>query len=301
MSIYLSRVRALLVAVGVVLVFFAGYMAAPRTTPPLPVISNPAPGVTTIRVPVPVITEKTVTQYIQHPEDNQTIAALMRENAALKVRVDELSISVAHYESQGGGTVETTPPAPTPTPQRVSLTFKDWRLTFTSDGSTAKYTLHQTFSIINTVGKNARGIPTNLIRLYEVNPQGQRIPITTTETTTIAATANLPRWTVAPRLQAGLSATIGTASQTQRTTTGMIAVSLLRRGTSHAPEDTRWAVLSPAITFSGTERSIGVLPASFNIGSLPKQPFTNIWISPYVGTTGTTRINRLGIALTATF
>jgi hypothetical protein len=281
------------------LVFFAGYTVAPKTNPPLPVISTPAPNVTTIQVPVPVITEKIVTQYIQRPEDKTTIAALMRENESLKVRVDQLSISVARYESQGGGPVE--PSTPTVVERQIPVTFKDWRLSFTSDGTTANYTLRQTFSIVNTVGKNAKGVPTNLIRLYEVGERGQRIPIPTTETTTLAATPNLPKWTVAPRLQGGIAATIGTATRTQRTTTGMLAVSFLRHGTSRASEDTRWALLTPAATFSGTERSVGVLPFSFNVGSVHGQPFTNLWVSPYIGTTRKSTINRVGIALTATF
>ena len=58
---------------------------------------------------------------------------------------------------------------------------------------------------------------------------------------------------------------------------------------------TAFAFATPAVVVGKTVRDIGVLPVSVNLGNLPRQPFTNLWVSPFVSKT------RVGVTLTATF
>jgi hypothetical protein len=318
MSIYISRVRAAFAAAVLVLVFVVGYTSAPKMNPALPQISTPAPHVTTIEIPVPVLTEKIVTQYLQRPQDAAAIAAVLRENAGLKIRVEQLTVSLAEAKSTGQGTsvIESPPPAITVlAPPRTRMNFTDWRLNFTADGTDVRYVLSQKFSIVSTVGRNKKGVPTNLIELYEFGPDETRMPITTTDTKTIAVTAS-PRWHVTPAIQAGMGRITPTSltvtrtvvagvSQTQRgtdfATSAVFAIQWLKRGTDDSLGKTRWAVASPALSITSTDRAIGVLPVSFNVGSIRRQPFTNLWISPFVGTSGTAIIDRVGLIGSATF
>lgn len=317
MSIYVSRVRAAIAAAVVVLVFIAGYVIAPKSDISVPVITQPAPHVTTIEVPVPVITEKIVTKYVPVP-DRAAAHALLTENERLKVRVEQLSVSLANAQSRGQGTAVIAPAparedAPTPAPTRVS--FTDWRLNFTADGTDVQYTLTQKFSILNTIGHNKKGVATNLVELYEIGPNDTRTKIPTTETTTIAAVSPA-RWHVAPALQAGVGRITSTSlittrtvvagvSRTQRatnfTTSAIVAVQWLTHGQDTSLRHTRWAVASPAVSLSSGDRAVGVLPVSFNIGSISRQPFSNLWVSPFVGTTGTAILDRVGLIGSATF
>lgn len=301
MPIYGLHIRSIALIGIVSLGFLAGYCAAPNRVLPLPAISTPAPGVTTVQVPVPVLTERVVTQYLQRPEDRDAIAALMQDNSKLSVQVDELSVSLAESESHGGGHLDSPAPVVQETLVPRSVFFKDWRLSFTSDGEQASYTLRQKFTIVNSVGTNKKGVPTQIIRLYEIDGRNQRIAIPTVDTTTIVASPNDSAWFLTPEIQAGIAGVITPATTTRRTTSGIVAISFLRRGTSRALQDTRWALLSPAVTFGETERTVGILPFSFNMGTIPHQPFTNLWVSPYLGTTMPRTINRIGMSLTATF
>lgn len=266
-------------------------------------LAHPAPNVATLQVPVPVVTEKVVKEYVR-VEDRAALTALIEENRKLKVQVQELSVTVAEYRSAGTGTATVTPATPAPVePEPVHAEFKDWRLTFTLNGTDANYTLTQKFVILNTVGKNKKNVPTQLIRLYEVGPDEQRTPIPTVETTTIAATENLPHTFSHITVQAGLGATFSTTGTTSSTRAGVVAVTWLQRGRSIATADTRWSYLAPAVALTNTEKIIGIVPIAFNLGSIPKQPFTNVWISPFVGTTDIAipRVTRFGIFGTATF
>jgi len=272
-------------------------------------LSHPAPNVATLQVPVPVVTEKVVKEYVR-VEDRTAVAALLEENRKLKVQVQQLSTSIAEYQSAGTGTAVITLPTTTldtsTPPPPVHTEFKDWRLSFTLNGTNANYTLTQKFAIINTVGKNKKNVPTQLIRLYEVGPNETRTLIPTVETTTVAATENLPHTYVHMTIQAGAGALFAASSApttAQRTTAGIGVVSWLKRGRSIATEETRWSYAAPAIAFTNTDVSVGVSPIAFNIGSLPKQPLTNIWMTPFIGTTTTDyrKITRIGIFATATF
>lgn len=260
----------------------------------------------TVEVPVDRITTRTVTRYIPQ-EDVAAVEALLKENAELKVRVEQLSVSVAKREDTISGPV-TTIPATDATPQLIN--YKDWRLNFQSDGVSATYTLSQQFSIVNTVGRNDYGIPVHQIRLYEMGPEGERLPITTVSTTTIATQTGQYRWYVSPRLQAGVQWTAKTVKSTlpSQTTTktelvpgGMVALPWLYRGTSKAVGDTRYAFLTPVFTFNATETTYGILPVSFNFGSVRYLPFTDVWASPYIGKYTETGAVRIGIAISTTF
>lgn len=292
-----------------VLTFTLGVLAGRRSTDTsLQLsVSRPAPRTTTIEVPVPVLTERVVTQVLP-PEDLPTVTAILKENENLRVKVHELSVSLATYESQGGGPIApASSPFSPPTTVTRDVHFKDWRLEFTSNQNTAQYTLRQQFAIVNTVGRDRKNTPTHVVRLYEVEPNGARTPIPITQTSTIAAAPNLPAWALTPRITAGVAYINRGSSVTARPATsdfvptGVLAISWLRRQRSTANEDATWAVLSPAVTITDTSKSIGILPVSYNLGSLPKQPFTNLWVSPYIGSSTTTRIDRLGFTLTATF
>ena len=287
-----GRLTAVVAAVLIVLAFFAGYLQHPPPADNI-TISTPAPHVTTIRVPVPVITEKVVTKYLK-VEDHAAAAALLAENDKLKVKVDQLSVSLADAQSKGQGTSTTTTTPPTDTtPAVTTVTFKDWRLNFTSTNDKVDYTLTQKFSIVNTVGRNKQNVPTNLVRLYEIGPKNERVSIPITETTTVAATPNLPHIYTKLTVQGGVGYANG-----QRV---MILTPWLKRGRSTATEDTRWAFATPTIALSSTEQAVGVAPVSFNLGSLPRQPLTNLWVSPYVGTTTGLTANQKGVIISVTF
>jgi hypothetical protein len=46
----------------------------------------------------------------------------------------------------------------------------------------------------------------------------------------------------------------------------------------------------------------GLLPFSFNLGRIPHQPLTNLWVSPYLGVDVFGRsLSRVGVVFSATF
>lgn len=287
-----GRFTAMVMTGLLVLAFAAGYIQRPSPADTI-TVSTPAPNVTTIEVPVPVITEKVVTKYIK-VEDQAAATALLKENDALKVKVDQLSVSLAKTQSTGQGTSTTTvTPATTTAPQEVRVAFKDWRLDFLSVNNAVTYTLSQQYSIVNTVGRNRENVPTNLVRLYEIGPGNTRTLIPTVETTTVVTSQNLPRFYTKLTVQGGVGYADG-----QRV---LLLTPWLKRGRSTATEDTRWAFVTPIISLAKDEQAVGVAPVSFNLGSLPRQPLTNLWVSPFVGTSTGIGITQKGVALSVTF
>lgn len=269
-----------------------------------PVISSPVPGVTTIRIPEPFITEKRVIVYFP-VEDRASIRALLDENKQLKLKVQELNVARAEWESKGGGQISWTTGFDSSLTETPAFKFKDWRLTFEGVGNRATYTLSQKFTIINTTSRDKHNVTTNLFRLYEIGPDNERLPIPVTETKTVVTTPPNEGWYVKPTMQGGWSAvitipTVPTAAATTYTA-GVIAVPWLKHGTTRAVEDTRWSFFTPTVTFTKTERTIGVMPVSFNLGTLPRQPFSDIWISPYVGFSNSPNLSRTGFVFTVTF
>lgn len=287
-----GRFTAMVMIGLLVLAFAAGYIQRPSPADTI-TVSTPAPNVTTIEVPVPMITEKVVTKYIK-VEDQAAATALLKENDALKVKVDQLSVSLAKTQSTGQGTSTTAvTPATTTAPQEVRVAFKDWRLDFLSVNNAVTYTLSQQYSIVNTVGRNRENVPTNLVRLYEIGPGNTRTLIPTVETTTVVTSQNLPRFYTKLTVQGGVGYADG-----QRV---LLLTPWLKRGRSTATEDTRWAFVTPIISLAKDEQAVGVAPVSFNLGSLPRQPLTNLWVSPFVGTSTGIGITQKGVALSVTF
>lgn len=120
----------------------------------------------------------------------------------------------------------------------------------------------------------------------------------------VPASAPAPgsRWLVGLNVQGGVVATTGHA-------TGYVAgVQWLKRGTDNTPGHLRYALASPVFFGAPNVKELGLLPVSVNVATLvPHQPFTNLWLSPYVsldwsslGPQGAT-LKRVGVALTATF
>ena len=303
------------------LVFAAGRLSGPDEATSVLSIDHPAPNVTTIQVPVGSLTSEVVDDYVE-PAYVDLANDLLAENEGLKVLVEELSVSLATATSAGRGDVVVTPletplsspifhigyipPADTlveaPPPIRSRVAFTDFRLNFLAEGTEAEYTLSQKFLILNTTGRNENNVPTNLIRLFEIGPGETRTPIPVTETTTIAAVATPAHWYVKIGVQGGMGHVVGTTGG-ESSLTAFIGMPWLKRGTNRSTERTRWAIATPVVAYDYTETSFGVLPVSLNLGTImsEKHPLTNIWISPYIGTTTGTSINRVGGLLTVTF
>lgn len=88
----------------------------------------------------------------------------------------------------------------------------------------------------------------------------------------------------------------------------VVALQWLKVGTSNDPRNLRFAFASPAFYAAPNVHELGLLPISVNVAELvPHQPFTNIWVSPYVSiywqslTPQGATIKRVGVAFTATF
>ena len=314
------------------LVFAAGRLSGPDEATSVLSIDHPAPNVTTIQVPVGQLTPEVVDEYVA-PAYVDLANDLLAENEGLKVLVEELSVSLATATSEGRGNVVITPiatppsgtllgyipigtlaPIATPTwaladtfveappPIRSRVAFNDFRLNFLAEGTEAEYTLSQKFLILNTTGRNENNVPTNLIRLFEIGPGETRTSIPVTETTTIAAVATPAHWYVKLGVQGGMGHVVGTIGG-ESSLTAFIGMPWLKRGNNRSTEKTRWALATPVVAHDYTETSFGVLPVSLNLGTImsEKHPLTNIWISPYIGTTTGTSINRVGGLLTVTF
>lgn len=293
---------ALIIGIIAILSFGLGFWARGDESVGTFTIEAPVGNVRVIEVPVPVITEKIVKQFVPVP-DKTIAAAVLAENKALKVKVDELSVSLAKATSTGSGPVTTeviSADVASNTPANHRTTFKDWRLSFESDGQNANYTLTQQYSIVNTVGKNKDGISTQLVRLFEIGPGDVRTPIPTISTLTIVADKELPHFYVKLTVQGGAGRVFNSSTLKQETA-GIVAIPWLKRGRTKATEDTSFAFLSPAVAFVGNNPTFGVLPLSYNLGSLPKQPFTNVWVSPFVGTKTGATVDKIGIVGTFTF
>ena len=303
------------------LVFAAGRLSGPDEATSVLSIDHPAPNVTTIQVPVGRLTPEAVDDYVE-PVYMDLANDLLAENEGLKVLVEELSVSLATATSEGRGDVVVTPfetplsrpifnlgyipPADTfveaPPPIQSRVAFNDFRLNFLAEGAEAEYTLSQKFLILNTTGRNENNVPTNLIRLFEIGPGETRTSIPVTETTTIAAAATPAHWYVKIGVQGGMGHIVGRTGD-EASLTAFIGMPWLKRGTNRSTERTRWAIATPVVAYDYTETSFGVLPVSLNLGTImsEKHPLTNIWISPYIGTTTGTSINRVGGLLTVTF
>lgn len=305
LTFFASRRHTLIRIIGgVVLLFLLVLIVRGLRKPPKVIQLDPITSV--IEIPVEKLTTKTVTKYVQ-TQDRAAVARLMKDNAALNSTVQQLTISLAEAKSSGSGPVIITPPPTNSTPTVVevpiALKFKDWRLDFQSDGVTANYTLSQKFSIINTLGRNENNVPVNIVRLFEINEKDQRIPIPTIETTTIYAQPTRQHFYVKPTLQGGVAVLPNVTETMDASTTSAFSVSIpwWKRGTTQAVESTRYAYLTPAATFSDGDITLGVMPASVNVGTIKYLPVTDLWFSPYAGVSIKSNQKKFGIVFSTTF
>jgi hypothetical protein len=131
------------------------------------------------------------------------------------------------------------------------------------------------------------GQPTAAVRLFGIDASGTRTELANTKTTVVAASPKAARWRLGLAVQAGAAFT---------PEAGVVAgLAWLRRGTSSAAEDNSLSLLTPALLVHGSTYELALLPASLNLGRIPHQPFSDLWIAPVV-----TR-RSLGAALVATF
>lgn len=241
----------------------------------------------TVVVEVPVLKTKIVTKLFPDPQDKATIAALFAENQRLKLDVTGLTQIIAELKTGGGGsgTTETGPEGVT------AFKFHDFRLDLAITGlqetPTLNYDLHQKFKIFTTTGRDKQARPMVLVSVNEVTPNGL-VPLTT-ETTAVFADQTTNHWLVSGRIQAGFGVLFPGVDKG-----GVIAFQWLKRGRSTSAEDVGFAVLSPVV-FVGKTIDYGILPVSFNLGKLPRQPFRDLWVSPFLSRT------KVGVILTATF
>ena len=298
-----NLIRGGILAALIVGIFFLGWYLRP---PKPPIITQLDPIHTVIQLPgVETLTTKTIIKYVP-VEDRAALEAVMAENKKLKAEIQQLSISLATATSTNTGPVVVTPNPVTPT--KPTYAFNDWRLNFWSDGDRATYTLKQNYLIVNSVGKNKDNVPVNVVRLFEIDGKGERVPITTTSTQTIAVGPPGRHWYAKPTIQVG-AAYLPTPTTTPAVATtptqfgwsGTVAIPWLKRGTTKATEDTRYAILTPAVTVNAQEATVGGFPISVNLGNLKYVPLTNLWVSPYIGFSPTTGTYRTGFAITATF
>jgi hypothetical protein len=282
------------VAAFILFAGYAGYRIL-HSTPDVQIVQT-TPTVKTVYVDVPVLDTKTVTKFLTDPKDRAEVQRLLDENKKLKSQVTQLTSTIAVLQSHGDGPVIVTPATPT-TPALTK--FKDWRLYFETDGTVAHYDLTQKFQVLTTTGRDVNGKGIALVNLFEIGPNGEKT-LLKAETTAIFADQTKPHWHISPAIQAGLSTTKDTKSQT--VTGGIVGLQWLKKGRTSSAEDTTLAALTPVLFVAKDVTEVGVLPISFNLGAIKHQPLKDLWLSPYVGFDWSTRnLTRLGIGLTATF
>lgn len=221
---------------------------------------------------VPKITEKTVAPIlVKDPADQKLIAQLLKENAQYKLTVTELTAARGD-ETSTGTLTPAEPSGPTTVTVQVPapFDFKDYRLDVQSDGSKVSYTLHQQFEALLASGRAKNGQRISTVNLFELGPGSTRtqIPLQIHE---VATDETRPHFMIGLRLHAGAA--------WDGDKTFLVGASWLQRGRTWDPKDSRWSFLAPAVTGKG----FALLPASFNLGTLPHQPTSNIWIGPLVG------------------
>lgn len=285
---YVVDALAILLVVGLGIGAYKVFWAPPNTT-----IVQTTPDVKTIYVDRPVLTQKTITKLVTDPKDRAEIAKLLAENQRLKSDVTQLVTTIAELKSSGGGTVVVTPPTEPNGP--TLTTFKDWRLDFKTDGKTADYTLTQKFKVFSTTGRQKDGKRFSLVSVSEIGANGEFLPLST-ETVGIFADETRPHWLVSPTVQAGLGVDVSGHPG------AVVGMQWLKYGRTAAAEDSTFSLLTPVGFLSQNIHEFGVLPVSFNVGSVKYVPLKDFWISPYIGASiGGRNVSRIGFALTASF
>lgn len=328
------KIGGVIVLVG--LIFMAGRRSNSAGDQARVVIEHPLSNFTDIQLPIEQLTIKAAEPFIA-PVDVAEVKALLAENKRLKRIVNQLSTSLAETTSQGSGIAVVSPitplpstipvsvsdiiaynpftdispnmDSPPPPPPPYQLKFSDYRLNFLAKDTEVSYTLSQKFLILNTTGYNERNVATNLIRLFEIGPGDARTPIPISESTTISA-GGAPHWYVKFGIQGGVGQVFSMSADGSRVgaPSTFVATPWLKRGRNQGTENTRWAIATPVLAIPlaanrAAQASIGLLPVSFNFGSVmgTRKLITNLWISPYIGTTTGTTMNQVGGLLSVTF
>lgn len=247
-----------------------------------------------VTVKVPVLSEKIVTKYLTDPKDKKVIHELLAQNDRLKLDVLGLTQTIAELKQKGGTGDGGIVTPPTPDGPQV-YTYHDFQLDARYMGTLFNYDLHQTFEVLSTTGRAKDGSKVALTNVFQIGKDGERVPIPA-KSTAIFADESVSRWRVSPRIQAGVGV------DATRKVGGVVAFQWLKKGRGTSAEDLKWAVGTVGLFIHGSGKAGDtrvvepvLLPASFNLGSLPHQPFTNLWVSPFLSRT------RAGVALTATF
>lgn len=241
--------------------------------------------------------------------DKTEVAKLLAEQTTLKNTVAVLTETIANFTP----TVTAGPTVFVDKPGASEAHFKDWRLTFDAvEKQPTVYSLNQKFEALSTIGKDAAGKPAVSVKLFEIGPGETRTVLTDTKTTAVIAVPSVKHWFISPSVQAGFGYThglIGTTTKVGLTTVttpaknvagGVVGLQWLKRGSTKAAEDLSFSLLTPAVFISSGILEPALLPVSVNLGRIPHQPFSDLWVSPLVGfnKAGTSRV---GIVITATF
>lgn len=279
------------------------------------VVSEPAPGSTTVQVRAPELTPAVIERIVQ-VEDKARVNALLAENAKLKAQVTSLTQTVATLRSTGEGTITQVPTETVPEELRPAdpiqspnvFAFKDWRLEFVHDGKIAKYLLTQKFRIYTTIGRNKDGVPIARSTLDEITPTGT-IPAMVENTLLVQVDQTIPHWLVSPAIQAGFGVAVTTSPTTiddglslaDRSKGAVVSLQWLKYGRTKAAEDSTVALLSPGIFLTADAHEFALLPISMNLGQLPGNPLNDVWVSPFVTGTVSKPLSRVGIVFGSTF
>ena len=229
----------------------------------------------------PVLRTRDVVKVV---EDKTNIRRLMDEAKARDEQITALTETITELRATGQGAVII---------RDNEVHFKDWRLTFDAKDYQATYSLTQKFEAVTAVGKDRTGRPTATTAMFEIGPEGQRMPLPATKTTLVAALPDSDRWRAHFAIQLGGGVTALAVGDNPPV--AVVAGQWLTRGTGPEAENSLWAALTPALVLGTGVHEVGLLPFSLNVGKLPKQPFRDLWVSPLV-----TR-NRMGVVVTATF
>ena len=275
----------------IALALIAGMFLYAKLSPPK-VVERVIDNTRIVTVEVPVLTEKIVLKFLNDPKDKIVIEQLLAQNKKLRADVVSFSQTIAELRTSGGtnagGVVTVVPPTDA---QPEQYTFKDFQLTAVYQKDVFKYDLYQKFEVLSTTGRAKDGSKVGLTNVFQIGPNGERVPVPT-KTTVIFTDDAVNRWFVHGSVQAGVGVTFGSTEPSQKG--GVVAVQWLKRGKSKSAEDVSFSLLSPAV-FLGKTRDVGVLPVSVNLGRVPRQPFRDLWVSPFVSRT------RAGVVVTATF
>ena len=291
---YVQFVVLILLAFGLGALTFRA-CAGPRVT----VVERPgAVQERVVYVDKPVLTEKIVTKYVT---DRAEVQKVLMENAYLENQVTHLNETITVLKAGGAGQiVYVDKPVPGETRTVREATFKDWRLDFKAVDTQATYTLNKKFETISTVGKDKQGKPFVTTKVLEVGPGDTKTLLTNTNAVTVIANTKdgKTHWFFTGSVQGGFA--FATNAEGAQAPGGVVGLKWLTKGYTKSAEDGVFALATPVVYLTKETQEVGVLPVSFNVGRIPKQPFRDLWVSPLL-TFGSKGLSHYGAAIVATF